>query len=113
MAAARAVGNQLQANWSLEEANQHLSEVNTIVGAITEGVIVWNQQGEIRHVNAQAGEMLQINARAAVGRSIAHLFTAANSSVIVTGSSIRALFADWNTKRRFSSTTKAICSGRD
>jgi transcriptional regulator of acetoin/glycerol metabolism len=71
MAAARAVGNQLQANWSLEEANQHLSEVNTIVGAITEGVIVWNQQGEIRQVNAQAGEMLRINPRAAVGRALA------------------------------------------
>ena len=71
MAAARAVGNQLQANWSLEEANQHLSEVNTIVGAITEGVIVWDQQGEIRQVNAQAGQMLQINARAAVGRALA------------------------------------------
>ena len=71
MAAARAVGNQLQANWSLEEANQHLSEVNTIVGAITEGVIVWNQQGEIRQVNAQAGEMLQINPRAVVGRALA------------------------------------------
>ena len=75
MAAARAVGNQLQANWSLEEANQHLSEVNTIVGAITEGVIVWNQQGEIRHVNAQAGEMLQINARAAVGRMLVDVLT--------------------------------------
>jgi len=71
MAAARAVGNQLQANWSLEEANQHLSEVNTIVGAIIEGVIVWNQQGEIRHVNAQAGEMLQITPRAVVGRALA------------------------------------------
>ncbi len=75
MAAARAISNQLQANWSLEEANQHLSEVNTIVGAITEGVIVWNQQGEIRQVNAQAGEMLQINARAAVGRALADVLT--------------------------------------
>ena len=54
MAAARAVSNQLQANWSLEEANQHLSEVNTIVGAITEGVHVWNQKGEIRQGTAQA-----------------------------------------------------------
>lgn len=71
MAAARAIGNQLQANWYLEEANQHLGEVNTIVGAITEGVIVWNQGGEVRHVNAQAAEMLQINSRTAVGRPLA------------------------------------------
>ena len=71
MAAARAVGNQLQANWSLEEANQHLSEVNTIVGAITEGVIVWNQKGEIRQLQAQAGDKIRTNPRAAVGRALA------------------------------------------
>jgi transcriptional regulator of acetoin/glycerol metabolism len=59
MSAARAIGNQLQANWYLEEANQHLSQVNTILGAITEGVIVWNQEGEIRHVNEQAATMLR------------------------------------------------------
>ncbi len=75
MAAARAIGNQLQANWYLEEANQHLSEVNTIVEAITEGVIVWNQQGEIRHVNEQAAEMLQLNPRAAVGRPLTDVLT--------------------------------------
>jgi transcriptional activator for dhaKLM operon len=75
MAAARAIGNQLQANWYLEEANQHLSEVNTIVEAITEGVIVWNQQGEIRHVNEQAAEMLQLNPRTVVGRSLIDVLT--------------------------------------
>ena len=75
MAAARAIGNQLQANWYLEEANQRQGEVNTIVGAITEGVIVWNQLGEIRHVNAQAGEMLRISPRAVVGRLLADVLT--------------------------------------
>lgn len=71
MSAARAIGNQLQTNWFLEEANQHLGQVNTILGAITEGVIVWNQEREIRHVNEQAADMLQINARTAVGRPLA------------------------------------------
>jgi transcriptional activator for dhaKLM operon len=71
MSAARAIGNQLQANWYLEEANQHLGQVNTILGAIVEGVIVWNQQGEIRHVNEQAANMLQINPRTVVGRPLA------------------------------------------
>jgi len=70
MSAARAIGNQLQANWYLEEANQHLSQVNTILGAITEGVIVWNQEGEIRHVNEQAATMLEINPRTALGRPL-------------------------------------------
>ncbi len=70
MSAARAVGNQMQANWYLEEANQHLGQVNTILGAITEGVMVWNQEGEIRHVNEQAARMLQINPRMALGRPL-------------------------------------------
>jgi transcriptional activator for dhaKLM operon len=70
MSAARAIGNQLQADWFLAEANQHLSQVTTILGAITEGVIVWNQQGEIRHVNEQAANMLQLNPRTVVGRPL-------------------------------------------
>jgi transcriptional activator for dhaKLM operon len=71
MSAARAIGNQLQANWYLEEANQHLGQVNTILGAIAEGVMVWNQAGEIRHVNDQAAGMLQLNPRAVLGRPLA------------------------------------------
>ena len=70
MSAARAIGNQLQANWYLEEANQHLSQVNTILGAITEGVIVWNQEGEIHHVNEHAANILQINPRNVLGRPL-------------------------------------------
>lgn len=73
MSAARAVSNQLYANWYLDQVNRHLGEVNTILGAITEGVIVWDQDGEIRHVNNQAGRMLQLNPRAAVGRLLTDL----------------------------------------
>lgn len=70
MSAARAVSNQLQANWYLQEANQRLGEVNTILGSITEGVIVWSPEGEIRHVNEQAAEMLQLNPRTVMGRPL-------------------------------------------
>lgn len=73
MSAARAMSNQMQANWSLEEANQHLSQVNTILGAINEGVMVWDQAGEIRHVNDQAGKMLNLNPRTVVGRPLADI----------------------------------------
>ena len=38
MSAARAISNQLHTNWYLDEANLHLSEVNAILGAVTEGV---------------------------------------------------------------------------
>jgi len=73
MSAARAVSGQMQVDWSLEEANQHLGQVNTILGAINEGVIVWSQEGEIRHVNEQAARMLHINPRIAVGRPLTHV----------------------------------------
>jgi transcriptional activator for dhaKLM operon len=75
MSAARAIGNQLQADWYLREANHHLGEVNTILGSIAEGVIVWDEIGEIHHVNVQAGHMLQLNPRMVVGRSLEEVLT--------------------------------------
>lgn len=70
MSAARAISNQMQAEWSLQEANRRLSEVNTIMGAISDGVIAWDAEGEITHVNACAGDMLKLNTRAVLGRPL-------------------------------------------
>lgn len=75
MAAARAISNQLQADWLLDEANLHLSEVNTLLGAISEGIIAWDESGRIHHANAQAGEILHINPASAVGRSLSTILT--------------------------------------
>ncbi len=47
MAAARAISNQLQTDWYINAANLHLSEVNTVLGAISEGIIAWNEAGKI------------------------------------------------------------------
>lgn len=77
MSAARAIGNQLQADWYLREANHRLSEVNTILSSIAEGVIVWDETGEIHHVNVQAGHMLQLNPRTVVGRTLEEVLTLA------------------------------------
>lgn len=70
MSGARAITNQLQANWHLEESNRRLSELNTVLGAIDEGVIVWNANGEVMHANRQAGDLLRINPRTVVGRPL-------------------------------------------
>jgi transcriptional activator for dhaKLM operon len=75
MAAARAIGSQLQADWYLREANHRLSEVNTILGSIAEGVIVWDETGEIHHMNVQAGQMLQLNPRMVMGRALEEVLT--------------------------------------
>lgn len=73
MSAARAISNQLQADWYLHEANQRLSEVNTILGSVSEGVIVWNQAGEVSHINPQAARMLSLNPRSVLGHGLSDI----------------------------------------
>jgi len=68
MAVARAIGNQLQADLYLEEANYRLTEVNTILGAIQTGVLSWDETGRINHINALAGQMLQVSPSSILGR---------------------------------------------
>ena len=75
MSAARAISNQLQTNWYLEEANRHLSEVNAVLGAVTEGVIAWNDAGKIHHMNDQAGRILDLKPSFVVGRPLVEMLT--------------------------------------
>lgn len=74
MSAAMAVSNQLQAQWSLQEANHRLNEVNTLLSAISEGVLAWNDNGEVLHVNSQACALLHLEPTSATGRNINELF---------------------------------------
>ncbi|MDT8306235.1 MAG: dihydroxyacetone kinase operon transcriptional regulator DhaR [Anaerolineae bacterium] len=70
MTAARALSNQLQTDWYVEEANRHLSEVNTTLGAVSEGIIAWDATGVIRHANALAGQMLGRRRSVILGRKL-------------------------------------------
>ena len=47
--------------------------MNTVMSAITEGVIAWNTNGDINHVNAKAGEMLNLNPASVLGLPINQL----------------------------------------
>ncbi len=67
MAVARAIGNQLQAELYLEEANRRLTELNTIMESIAEGVLTWNSSGKINHVNSQAGRLLNLSPSSVLG----------------------------------------------
>lgn len=75
MTAARAISNQLQANWSLAEANHRLTEVNSIMSTISEGVIAWSADGAINHANAQAGKMLGFNPNAVAGHLLSSVIS--------------------------------------
>jgi transcriptional regulator of acetoin/glycerol metabolism len=47
MAVARAISNQLQANLYLSEVNHRITELRTLLGTISEGVISWDSNGNI------------------------------------------------------------------
>lgn len=73
MSAARAIGNQIQANLYQEEANRRLAEVNTVLGAMHEGVLAWDETGRIRQINQQAAEMLSLNPTKVLGRPLSEV----------------------------------------
>jgi transcriptional activator for dhaKLM operon len=70
MAAARAIGNQLQVNLYLEEASRRLTEVNAVLSAMHEGLIAWDAAGRIHHANPQAGELLHFSPAAVLGKPL-------------------------------------------
>jgi transcriptional regulator of acetoin/glycerol metabolism len=57
IAGARAIEAQSQADHLLFEQNSQLSRLNTILDTITDGIIVWNQDGVIIHANPAALEL--------------------------------------------------------
>ena len=67
MAAARAITNQIQAELYLHESSHHLSEVRTILEVIHEGIITWDTNGKINHINALAGQVLQLKPASILG----------------------------------------------
>lgn len=70
MSIARAISNQLQANAYMEEVNRQLSELNTVLDTITDGIIAWKADGTIHQINQQAADLLQIDPAFVRGKSI-------------------------------------------
>jgi len=73
MAAARAIENQWQTELSFGEATQHLAELNAALQAMSVGIIFLNPVGQVTHINAQAGDILGISHRLAMGRRLSDL----------------------------------------
>lgn len=72
---AQAITNQLQTNLFLEEANEHLSEVRTVLETVTDGIVTWRSDGRINHVNQHAVQMLHVERNAIVGHQITEIIT--------------------------------------
>jgi transcriptional activator for dhaKLM operon len=74
-AAARAVENQHQSDLLMAEQNSQLTQLNTILSTISEGIMVWNAEHMIVHANHAASLMLGLSVHSMVGKSAGTLFT--------------------------------------
>jgi transcriptional activator for dhaKLM operon len=75
-AAARAVENQHQSDLLMAEQNSQLTQLNTILSTISDGIMVWSAEHMIVHANHAASQMLGVPAQSMVGKSAGMLFTA-------------------------------------
>ena len=73
-AAARAVENQHQSDLLMAEQNSQLAQLNTILATISDGILVWNAQHLLVHINHAASQMLGISAQSMLGKHAGSLF---------------------------------------
>jgi transcriptional regulator of acetoin/glycerol metabolism len=70
VAGARAIEAQRQADYLLAETNNQLAGLNAILSAINDGILVWNAEGILLHINTAAAKMLDTPSRSLVGHSV-------------------------------------------
>ncbi len=74
-AAARAIENQRQSDVLFTEQNSQLSQLNTILSAISDGIFVLSSNNILVHVNNTASEILGIPSKAMMGKQAETLFS--------------------------------------
>lgn len=70
VAAAKAIENQLSADFLMREANERASELNAALEAISDGVLAWDARGLVTHLNEHAGLLLGLEPKLIVGRAL-------------------------------------------
>ncbi|EFB2825930.1 PTS-dependent dihydroxyacetone kinase operon transcriptional regulator DhaR [Escherichia coli] len=75
LAIAREVGNLLLTDSLLAETNRHLNQLNALLESMDDGVISWDEQGNLQFINAQAARVLRLDVTASQGRAITELLT--------------------------------------
>jgi transcriptional regulator of acetoin/glycerol metabolism len=70
VAGARAIEGQLQSDYLLAEQNTQLAQLNAILAANSEGVLVWNTDRVLMHINPAAAQILGIPESKILGRHI-------------------------------------------
>jgi len=75
---ARTIESQCQSDLLLEEQNMQFAQLNKILGSISEGVLVWNAEGNLTHINVAAEQIIGISGKKLVGSSYKDLFVSPN-----------------------------------
>ncbi|MDL1896117.1 PTS-dependent dihydroxyacetone kinase operon transcriptional regulator DhaR [Anaerolineae bacterium CFX7] len=75
VAAAKAIENQLSAEFLMREANERASELNAALEAISDGVLAWDAFGVVTHLNEHAGLLLGLAPNLVVGRALNEYLT--------------------------------------
>lgn len=70
MTTAQAISAQLQSDLLLEQANQRTRTLAWIIESVTDGVITWDPEGSIEHVNSMAKQILGVESKALLGHSL-------------------------------------------
>ncbi|MFZ0546662.1 MAG: dihydroxyacetone kinase operon transcriptional regulator DhaR [Candidatus Promineifilaceae bacterium] len=65
-----AISNQLQYERFRERANHHLTEIQTLLETVHDGIVVWDEEERIQHINERAGQILLLSPTAVVGQRI-------------------------------------------
>lgn len=74
MTTARAISTQLQSDLVLEQANERLRQLDTILESVTDGLLTWDETGVIDHINGTACQLLGVKRNAVLGQPVAALF---------------------------------------
>ena len=74
-AAARAIENQRQSDILFAEQNSQLAQLNTILSAISDGILVLNADDVLVHANNAASQMLGIPSKSMMGKQAETLFS--------------------------------------
>ena len=70
MSTAKAISNQFQTELFLNQANERLFEVGTILETVTDGIVMWNAEGIVSHINKMAAQIWGINAHKLLGKKL-------------------------------------------
>jgi len=75
VAGARAIEGQLQSDYMLAEQNKQMAQLNAILAANSEGILVWNPEMVLMQINPAAARILGVSESTLLGRHIGDFIT--------------------------------------